>query len=62
MSEIPEQPHEGELILYQTAEGAVRIEVLYESETFWLNQKRIAELFGVEIHTVRQGEKITFTN
>lgn len=46
------QPSEGELILYQTAEGTVRIEVLYESETFWLNQKRIAELFGVEIHTV----------
>ncbi|MFM7074100.1 MAG: virulence RhuM family protein, partial [Planctomycetota bacterium] len=52
MSEIPEQPHEGELILYQTAEGTVRIEVLYESETFWLSQKRIADLFGVEIHTV----------
>lgn len=52
MSESPEQPREGELILYQTAEGTVRIEVLYESETFWLNQKRIAELFGVEVHTV----------
>ena len=33
-----EKPNEGELILYQTQEGAVRIEVLYESETFWLNQ------------------------
>lgn len=52
MSEVPEQPQEGELILYQTPEGAVRIEVLYESETFWLNQKRIADLFGVEVHTV----------
>jgi hypothetical protein len=52
MNEIPEQPHEGELILYQTAEGAIRIEVLYESETFWLNQKRIADLFGVDIRTV----------
>ena len=46
------EPNEGELILYQTSEGTVRIEVLYESETFWLNQKRIAELFGVEIHTI----------
>ena len=52
MSDIPDQPHEGELILYQTAEGAVRIEVLYESETFWLNQKRIADLFGVDLRTV----------
>ncbi len=48
----PDQPNEGELILYHTPNGAVRIEVLFESETFWLNQKRIAELFGVELPTV----------
>jgi len=52
MSDISKQPEEGELIFYQTAEGAVRVEVLYELETFWLNQKRIAELFGVELSTV----------
>jgi len=51
MSE-PEKPDEGELILYQTQAGTVRIEVLYESETFWLNQKKIAELFGVEVPTI----------
>jgi hypothetical protein len=49
-----EKPNEGELILYQTPEGTVRIEVLYESETFWLNQKKIAELFGVDIRTVSE--------
>ena len=27
-------PQEGELILYRTADDAVRVEVLYESETF----------------------------
>ena len=47
-----EKPNEGELILYQTQKGTVRIEVLYESETFWLNQKKIAELFGVELPTI----------
>lgn len=52
MSGPPDQPNEGELILYQTPEGTVRIEVLYESETFWLNQKRIADLFGVDVRTV----------
>jgi hypothetical protein len=46
------KPNEGELILYQTQEGAVRIKVLYESETFWLNQRKIAELFGVELPTI----------
>ncbi|MBU3728429.1 MAG: virulence RhuM family protein [Phycisphaerales bacterium] len=48
----PDRPHEGELILYQTPEGTVRVEVLYEADTFWLNQKRIAELFGVDVRTV----------
>jgi len=47
-------PNEGELILYQTPEGTVRIEVLHESETFWLNQKKIADLFGVDIRTVSE--------
>lgn len=51
MSDFSKQAEEGELIFYQTAEGAVRVEVLYEFETFWLNQKRIAELFGVELST-----------
>jgi hypothetical protein len=49
-----EKPTEGELILYQTQEGTVRIEVLYESETFWLNQKKIAELFGVDLRTISE--------
>jgi hypothetical protein len=45
-------PQEGELILYRSANDAVRVEVLYESETFWLDQRRMAELFGVDIRTV----------
>jgi hypothetical protein len=49
-----QNPNEGELVLYQTQEGAVRIEVLYESETFWLNQKKIAELFGVDLRTISE--------
>src|SRR5690349_1666204 len=49
-----EGPKEGELILYQTAAGAVRVEVLYQTETFWLSQKQIAELFGVDIRTISE--------
>ena len=49
-----ERPNEGELVLYRTQEGTVRIEVLYESETFWLNQKKIAELFGVDLRTISE--------
>lgn len=42
----------GEIVLYANAEGTTRIEVLYESETFWLDQKKIAELFGVDLRTI----------
>lgn len=47
-------PKEGELILYRTANDAVRVEVLYESETFWLNQRQMAELFGVDVRTTNE--------
>jgi hypothetical protein len=47
-------PKGGELILYRTANDAVRVEVLYESETFWLDQRRMAELFGVDVRTVSE--------
>ncbi len=39
-------PQEGEILLYSTPDGAVRVEVFFESETFWLTQARMAELFG----------------
>jgi len=45
-------PVSGDPILRRTLNDAVRVEVLYESETFWLDQKRIAELFGAELPTI----------
>ena len=54
------EPIQGELILYQTPDGAVRVEVAYEGETFWLSQRRIAELFGVEVNTVNYHLKEIF--
>lgn len=35
MSEIDED-NQGEIILYTTAEGTIRLEVFYKDETFWL--------------------------
>jgi hypothetical protein len=54
MSESGETPDpgEGEIIFYRTADGATKVEVLYEGDTFWLNQRRMAELFGVELPTI----------
>lgn len=39
---------ESEIIFYQGADGNVKIEVLYQDETFWMTQKKIAELFGIQ--------------
>ena len=39
---------ESEIIFYQTAEGNIKVQVLYQSETFWMTQKKIASLFGVQ--------------
>lgn len=46
-------PH-NDLIFYNTPTGAVKIEVIYQEETFWLSQKRMAELFGVDVRTVNE--------
>jgi len=40
------------IILYQTPQGTVKIEVRYENDTFWLTQKSLAELFGVEVPAI----------
>lgn len=45
-------PEFNDIILYSTPDGAVRVDVLYDEETLWLNQKKMAELFGVEPHTI----------
>ena len=39
-------PQNNELIIYTSAEGDVRVEVLFQDDTFWMNINRIAELFG----------------
>lgn len=59
---IAEAPQQGELIIYRTADDAVRVEVLYESETFWLDQRRIAELFAVEVPTISYHLKEIFSS
>src|SRR5947207_9684302 len=47
-------PREGEILLYTGPSGDIRIEVLFEEESFWLTQKRMAELFEVDVRTVSE--------
>lgn len=47
-----QSPIEGEIILYTTPEGDTRVDVFFQNETFWLSQRRMAELFDVEVNTI----------
>ncbi|MDA3904557.1 MAG: RhuM family protein [Bacteroidales bacterium] len=38
----------GEIILYQTQDNQIALEVRFEEDTVWLTQKQIAELFGTK--------------
>lgn len=49
-----------EIILYTSPDGATKVEVHFEGETFWLTQRRIAELFGVEVQTINYHLKEVF--
>ena len=49
-----------EVILYTTQKGAIKIEILFENETFWLNKKKLAELFSVEVNTINYHLKEIF--
>jgi len=46
MSRETEQPgHAGDVLLYEAAEGRLRLEVRLQDETLWLTQNQFAELF-----------------
>ena len=40
------------ILLYKTRQGEARIEVIFNNETLWMSQKRMAELYDVDVRTV----------
>lgn len=42
------------ILLYQTSETDINVEVTFLDENFWLSQKAIAQLFNVDIRTVNE--------
>ena len=51
-TELIQNSLESNILLYKTAQGETRIEVIYNNETFWMSQKRMADLFGVDRATI----------
>lgn len=54
------QPQYSDIIFYASPEGNIKVEVLFSNDTFWLSQKRMSELFGVEVHTINYHLKEIF--
>jgi hypothetical protein len=52
-----QEQNNSDIILYSTPDGNIRVDVLFEEETFWLTQKRMGELFGVEVNTTTTTSK-----
>ena len=52
INELMQNSLSSNILLYKTAQGEARIEVIFNSETFWMSQKRMADLFGVDVRTV----------
>ena len=48
------------ILLYKTAQGEARIEVIFNSETFWMSQKRMADLYNVDVSTINYHLKEIF--
>ncbi len=42
------EPGSSEIILYKTEDGSVKIDTIFQNETIWLTQKKMAELFDVQ--------------
>jgi hypothetical protein len=53
-------PRESNLIFYTTPKGNVNVEVIFQNETFWLTQKRMAELFDKDVRTINEHIKNIF--
>lgn len=39
-------PIQDEIVLYQSEDGNVKVDVLFQDETVWLTQEQMAQLFG----------------
>ena len=50
--ELAKGMEEGNVLIYRSSTGKVNVSVLFNQETFWLSQQRMAELFGTAVSTI----------
>ena len=49
-----------EIVIYQSEDGSVKVDVLFENETVWLTQEQMAMLFGKATSTINEHIKNIF--
>ena len=57
---LPEAP-QGEFILFRSEDGQTRVECRFESDTLWLSQSSICELYGKAKSTISEHIRNIFT-
>lgn len=60
ISELVNNSLSSNILLYKTPHGEARIEVIFNSETFWMSQKRMADLYNVDVSTINYHLKEIF--
>ena len=52
LPELVENQMTSRILIYKTNQGETRVEVLLNGQTFWLSQKRMANLYTVDVSTI----------
>ena len=50
--ELVENQNTSHILIYKTHQGESRVEVIFNGQTFWLTQKRMSDLYGVDVRTI----------
>ena len=51
-SDVAVRSMESTILLYKGARGKTQVQIIFDTNTFWLSQQRMAELFGVDVRTI----------
>ena len=51
-SDVAVRSLESTILLYRGVRGKTQVQVVFDTDTFWLSQQRMAELFGVDVRTI----------
>ena len=58
--ELSMKDETSEFLLYTSPNGEIKVDVFFHKENIWLTQKRMAELFDVEVNTINYHLKEIF--